>query len=181
MDRDQFFGDLFSEDNTAAEAIREQRQLAYEERVIKRIFSECGIKIAGWGRFVNECRDVTGKDRLNFGWFNRSFRRFPSLCARRIPRLHELTMADLFKPAARNRLVKAVIKTLQRIDVDTERQFVFVFPVTRTAFCAHNIELESTAIDRVVWRASNSTGATLFVEPLPMFCQQFGNQWFDPM
>jgi hypothetical protein len=90
-------------------------------------------------------------------------------------------MADLFKPAARNRLVKAVMKTLQRIDVDTERQFVFVFPVTRTAFCAHNIELESTAIDRVVWRASNSTGATLFVEPLPMFCQQFGNQWFDPM
>lgn len=155
--RDQFFGDLFNENSHGAEAIREQRQLAFEERIIKRVFRECGIKISGWGRFVNECREITGHDKLNFSWFNSEFQYFPGvLCGRRIPRLHELTISDLFKlpKNGKNRLCAAVIKNLHRLEVNTDRKFIMCFPVVRTMFCAHNHVLESPDIPRIQWACS---------------------------
>jgi|688.fasta_scaffold277904_3 hypothetical protein len=171
MDRDNFFDNLRSEND---ELIRAQRQLGFEERCIKRVFSECGIKINGWGRFVNECREATGHDRLTFEWFNQRFRSFPGvLSGKRIPRLHELTMLDLFKPAEKNRLGKAVMRGLTNF---CATNFVFMFPVTRTMFVAHDHEPSSTD-ERVVW--SCFADPPLFVEPSKHFFRAIGGDWFE--
>lgn len=174
MDRDNFFDNLRNEKGVQDEALRFQRQLAYEERCIKRVFTECGIKINGWGRYANRCREATGHDRLNFQWFNQEFRHFPGvLSGKRIPRLHELTLLDLFRPAEKNRLVKAVAKGLTDF---CATNFVFMFPVTRTMFVAHDREPSSTD-ERVVW--SVFADPALFVEPSKHFFRAIGSDWFD--
>lgn len=177
MDRDQFFNNLFDENSANAESAREQRQLAYEERTIKRLFTECGIKINGWGRFVNECRDITGQQNLNFQWFNSAFNFPVRLCGRRIPKLHELVIADLFKPLPSNRLCKAVIKNLHRQDVDETRPFVFVFPIVRKMYCAHNVE--TVCHDPGVRWTLRTETSLLAVEPTTSFFGSVGSEWWS--
>lgn len=174
MDRENFFDNLKRENTPFDELSREQRQLAFEERCIKRVFRECGIKINGWGRFVNECREGTGHDRLNFQWFNYRFPTFPGkLSGKRIPRLHELTMLDLFKPPEKNRLLRAVAKGLADF---CAVNFVFMFPVTRTMFVAYDREPNNTG-DRVMW--ANITDPSMYVEPSKYFFQSIGSEWFE--
>lgn len=181
MERDDFFQNIFNENDQAADAIRAQRQLAYEERVIKRIFKECGIAVRGWGRYVNECRDMTGHTNLNFFWFNSTFK-FPELCGQRIPRLHELSFADIFKPTSKNRLVRAVMKNLAKQEINPSRPFVFVFPVVRSSFCAHNLSLDcKTSSGRVAWTfdPENADAPRLTIEQTASFCRCFGGDWFE--
>ena len=142
MDRDNFFDNLRREDTAQDELRRQQRQLDYEERVIKRVVAECGIKITGWGLMANACRRETGQNKLNFAWFNQTFRGFPGrLHGRRVPRLHELDFQALFRPHDKNRLVKAVTKSLATDAVNgTDNRWIFVFPVVRTFYCAHNLD-----------------------------------------
>jgi hypothetical protein len=174
MDRDNFFENLHDDKGVQAQALRVQRQLAYEERCIKRVFTECGIKINGWGRYANRCREATGRDRLNFQWFNQEFQQFPgTLSGKRIPYLHELTLLDLFKPAEKNRLGKAISKGLTDFRATN---FVFMFPVTRTMFVAHRHEPSSTD-NRIVWSAFAEP--TLFVEPSKAFFHAVGREWFE--
>jgi hypothetical protein len=178
MDRDAFFSNLFNEDGDAIEAIRFQRQLSFEERTVKRAFTECGIKIKSWGMLVNQCKNETGLHKLNFNWFNSSYR-FPArLCGRRIPKLHELTIHDLFKPK-KNRLVHAVVKNLAKQEVDPDEKFVFVFPVTRKMFCAHNLTPDrSTGIDTISWQFKTDDWQ-LTVEPTVSFFGNLGADWFN--
>jgi len=179
MGRDDFFENLRREDTVQDELLRAQRQLGYEERVIKRVFAECGIKITGWGLLANLCRHETGKDKLNFAWFNQMFTRFPvRLCGRRIPRLHELTFQDLFKPLERNRLVKAVAKALARDEVAGEdNAYAFVFPVVRTSFCAHNLDREVTG---TAMQVRDDNGKLLLsVGPSKHLFQAIGKDWFQ--
>lgn len=184
MDRDQFFGELFNEKGANADAIREQRQLSFEERVIKRVFTECGAKQTSWGRLVNECRNATGHQHLNFNWFNSTYRQFPGvLCGKRIPRLHELTTLDIFKNPGKvkNRLAAAVANNLHKQDVDPEQPFVFLFPVTRTMFCAHNIDTETGEYPRIQWRATfrPMNNLVLLVEPTISLFRTIGADWAE--
>jgi hypothetical protein len=181
--RDQFFGELFNDEGTGADEIRLQRQLSFEERIIKRVFSECGIKMSGWGRFANECREITGHDKLNFSWFNSAFDRFPGvLCGKRIPRLHELTMVDLFKNPGKvkNRLCAAIANNAGKQNVDLERKFVFCFPIVRTMYCAHNIDTEDGDCPRVQWRLSMRpiNNIRMIVEPTVSFFRTLGSDWY---
>lgn len=145
MERDQFFSHIFDENSDRAAAAREQKQLSFEARVIKRLFAECGIKISSWGKLVNSCRDVTGQPILNFRWFNSSFR-FPAvLCGRRLytgrrgPALHELTVVDLLRPPAKNRAIKLVMYALEEQNVADDVHFVFALPLARKMYCVHNL------------------------------------------
>lgn len=175
MDRDQFFNNIFDESGDAAESIQAVRQMAFEERIIKRAFNESGVKVPSWGKLVKECQAATGLPKLNFQWFN-GHTRFPvRLCGHRIPRLHELTIADMFKPVEKNRLFKAVIKNLQRQEIDTTRGFAFVFPVTRTMYCAHNVVGAQSVGPR--WTMSLEK-AILTVEPTTSFFRTVGPGWF---
>lgn len=175
MDRDQFFNNIFDESGDAAEAIRAQRQLAFEERVVKRAFNESGVKVPSWGKLVKECQRETGLHKLNFQWFNRNTRFPVRLCGHRIPKLHALTLADMFKPVEKNRLFKAVIKNLQRQEIDTAHGFAFVFPVTRTMYCAHNIVAAQSVGPR--WTMVLEK-AILTVEPTTSFFRTIGPGWF---
>lgn len=179
MDRENFFDNLRREDTAQDELRREHRQLAYEERIIKRVFSECGIKITGWGLMANLCRHETAKDKLNFGWFNQAFRRFPGrLCGRRIPRLHELTFQDLARPHKKNRLAKAVAKALARDEVAGEdNPWIFVFPVVRTFFCAHNLEYATPGA--TISLRDDDNKLMLAVTPSQALFQTIGKDWFE--
>lgn len=178
MDRNDFFDNLRREDTVQDELRRQERQLAYEERVIKRVFSECGIKINGWGMLANMCRRETAQDKLNFAWFNQTFR-FPGrLCGRRISRLHELTFQDLAKPLKKNRLAKAVAKALAKDEVARDsNSWIFVFPVVRTFFCAHNLEYATPGATFSLRDDENKL--MLSVSPSQALFQTIGKEWFE--
>jgi hypothetical protein len=177
MDRDQFFNQLFDESGDQYEAIRAQRQLAYEERIIKRVFKECGIK-PQMGRLVNACRNMTGTHTLSFQWFNADCQ-FPArLCGQRIyKKLHKLTVLDIFRPAVRNRLFKAVFMQLHKQDINTADRFVFVFPVVRTMLCAHNVHAVSGTGPQLTM---TNEATTLTIEPTTSFFQALGAEWYSP-
>ena len=153
MDRDQFFGELFNEQGANADAIRAQQQLSFEERVIKRVFTECGAKQTSWGRLVNECRNATGQQNLIF--------KNPG--------------------KVKNRLAAAVANNLHKQEVDSDRPFVFLFPVTRTMFCAHNIDTETGEYPRIQWRATfrPMNNLVLLVEPTISLFQTIGADWVE--
>lgn len=175
MDREQFFNNIFDESGDAAEAIRFQRQLSFEERIVKRAFKDCGIKVNSWGKLVNECKAATGLHKLNFQWFNTSTRFPVRLCGRRIPKLHELKISEMFKPAPKNRLFNAVIKTMHKLEVDDTQGFLFVFPLTRTMYCAHNVT--DTQSLGPHWTMVTPQ-AILTVEPVTSFFQMIGPEWY---
>jgi len=188
--RDEFFDNLFNETTPAAEDIKALRQLAYEERVIKRVFSECGIRIPSWGRIAIESRNVTGETKINFRWFNsiEAGHNFPAkLCGKRIPHLHSLTLPKLFKPVGQNALVKAVAKTLNFAGLDPDKtKYVCVFPLIKTPFCAHNLTnagyQNPQNIDHRMQLMARygATHAHMFIEPLKSFCDALGPDWFTP-
>lgn len=183
MDRNDFFTGLGSDEgayddkkhgdeNEFVAARRALNRLAYEERTIKRAFRECGVKVNGWGRIANECRAATGKDKLNFDWFNAAFPVFRgyqgSLSGARIPHLHEITVADLFKPTSKNRLYRSLMRALPNAP------FVFVFPIVRTMFVAH-----SNAVDPVKDSVQLvfETDPTIYVQASWSYFAAVGNEW----
>lgn len=191
MNRDEFFENLFNETTPAAEDIRALRQLAYEERVIKRVFSECGIRVSSWGRFALESRSMTGEVKLNFRWFNSSSscHGFPAtLCGRRIPHLHNISLPKLFKPAGQNALIKAVAKTLTAASIQPEKKqkYLCVFPIIKTPFCAHNLtgagyQRPQNIDSRMQFVMQyGAEGEHMFIEPLKSFCDAIGTDWFSP-
>lgn len=186
MERDDFFNNIFANNTPEADAIRAQRQLAYEERIIKRVFTECGAAPGSWGALANQCRRESHEDKLNFRWFNSAYRSFPGyLCGKRIPFMHDISLPDLFKPVGKNRLVKAVSKALAALSVDPETtSYVLVFPVIKTQFCAHTVASvayepvnDNNRMQFCIQAPAGIKARPLFVEPLKTFCAAIGNQW----
>lgn len=187
MNRDEFFDNLFNESTPAAEDIKALRQLAYEERVIKRVFTECGVRPQSWGRIANQSRDLTGENKINFKWFNAAYGgAFPArLCGKRIPYLHQLRLADLYKPVKQNRLVKAILKALATLEIDpTAASFMFVFPLIKTPFCAHTMRgagyedpPDTDMRAQFLFRVSGQRH--LFIEPLKTACRAIGTEWYN--
>lgn len=187
--RDQFFGEIFNDDNF-------HRQLSYEHRVVQRVFSECGVKVPSMGRLVNLCRDETGHPEFSFSWFNATFPRFPAtLCGRSVSFcgydrddagnkrkkfVYQLVISELLN-AKSNRLVRAISKAMHDSEVSDSRPFVFIFTIVRKRFCAHNLDLAFPASDespRVQWRFDNGS-SPLIVEPATPVLRVIGNDWFE--
>lgn len=170
-----FFKNVFGSDNAEyLDALRVQRQLAYEDRIVKRVFRECGVKIKSMGKLVNECKDMTGQHFLSFQWFNANGN-FPGwLCGRRIPFLHELTTLDLMKPFDKNRLFKAITKTLAKQEIDETVPFVFAFPVVKTMLCAHTLRTDLTGPQLII----PTEGLPVTIEALSTLCRGVGNSWW---
>jgi hypothetical protein len=187
MSRDDFFDNLFNETTPAAEDIKALRQLAYEERVIKRVFTECGIKPQSWGRMANDCRHKTDEPKLNFSWFNSTYTEFPGkLLGKRIPFIHSIKLPELFKPAPKNKLIKAILKAIASFEVDPAAEpCTLVFPLIKTPFCAHNIEgvgFAHPAADDTRWQfvyRSGNVKRPMFIEPLSTFGAAIGGEWYS--
>lgn len=198
MDRDEFFSNLFNEDNPRANAARENAQVAYEGRVVRRLFAECGVRTVSWGRLINDCRVVTGEHHLTFNWFNYTFSRFPArlfgkrigYCSRRKMDdgtsqpigLYQLQLADIFKPT-HNVLARVVSKALHAApDYVDGAPYVFVFPVVRRMFCAHNLELAANPeldTPRIQWIMQTADGAKMAIESTASLFAAIGNEWFE--
>jgi len=185
-DRDNFFNSVFSRDDFS-------RQLAYENRVVRRVITECGIKPRSWGRLVNLCRDETGQPFFSFSWFNHFFRMFPAqLCGKRIGycgsragangpervSLYQLTLKDVLRPE-KNLLVRAVSGAMADAGVDTARPFIFMFPIVKKMFCAHNMSLDRYESEACAQWVFTHQGATLTVEPSVPAFRAIGNSWYE--
>ena len=185
MDRDEFFQNIFGENTPSAEIIRAQRQLAYEERIIKRILTGCDAAPGSWGMLVNQCRRESHSDKLNFEWFNTHYTKFPGkLCGKRIPFLHQITLPDLFRPVVKNKLVKAIGRVLGLNEINPHSQnFVCVFPIVKTQFCAYNSwrigqeVINDTARTQIVLSPELRNNRPLIIEPLATYCKAVGNDW----
>lgn len=185
MSRDDFFRNIFGENSPSAEAIRAQRQLAYEERIIKRILTECGAAPGSWGALVNQCRRESHEDKLNFRWFNDNYRQFPGrLIGKRVPFLHQVTLPELFRPVGKNKLTRAIGRVLGTAEIDPHKTpFVLVFPVVKTQFCAYNMirigqeYVPETQRLQFCMYPELTGNRPLFIEPLKTFCKAIGNQW----
>lgn len=74
--RDAFFNNLFSEG--AEQTTNFQRHQSFENRAVKRVLSECGVKVRSMGQLVNMCKDATGHHEFTFSWFSDTFPAFPA-------------------------------------------------------------------------------------------------------
>jgi hypothetical protein len=198
MDRDQFFQNLFDDNSREAGANREQRQLSYENRIVRRVITECGVPRVSWGWLVNNCKAATGGHELSFEWFNYTFREFPArllgkrigYCARRTApdgsssplSLYQLQFAELFKPR-HNLVLRTIARALQAAEHNASDPFVFVFPIVRRMFCAHNLEIPtSAALDapRIQWIMQTSpTGSKMIIESTASLFAAIGSEWFQ--
>jgi hypothetical protein len=186
--RDDFFNSIFRPKDGF------EKQLMYENRVVKRVITECGIKPRSWGKLVNICRDETGHPFFSFNWFNNFFRQFPArLSGKRIGYcgtkaddngvrkkigLYELNLADIMRPD-KNLLVRAIANALGDSDVDIERPFVFVFPIVRKTFCAHNMSADNGDMaSRAQWIFRHERN-TMTVEPTNFLFQAIGGDWYQ--
>lgn len=182
MSREEFFENLFNDGAPAAEDLKRIRQLAYEERVIKRVFTECGAAPSSWGKIAVACRNATDSTKLHFDWFNSAYSFPGTLCGSRIPYIHKITLPELFKPTNKNRLIKALSKQLAARDLHATRDsYVFVFPLIKTAFCAHSLssagyEAINEPRSQVLFKIPGER-RPLFIEPLKQLCKAIGNQW----
>jgi hypothetical protein len=187
--RDQFFSNLFDENSQTSGFFR---QLGYENRTVRRVFNECGVRVPSFGRLANLCRDETGHTDFSFDWFNHRFPRFPGkLCGKRIGycgyrrddagnkqslSIFQLSIGELMA-VKHNVLLRAIAKALYAQQVDTEKPFVFVFPVVKKMFCAHNLELPPGTEDapRVRWVFDNK----VTVEHSVSAFRAIGPEWFE--
>ena len=195
MDRDQFFHNLFDE-NSDAQTSGFQRQLSYESRLVRRVFTDCGVKTPSWGRLVNLCKAETGTHEMSCAWFNATFPRFPArLCGKRIGycgyrrddagnktslSLYQLTIAEIMS-AKHNVLVRAISKALHSFAVDPSSPFTFVFPVVRKPFVAHNLDLPGRPFDevpRIMWTFENED-IRMHIEPAAPLFALIGHEWFE--
>jgi hypothetical protein len=184
--RDDFFKSVFGGGN-------ETFQLAYENRTVRRAINECGVKPKSMGKLVNICRDETGQPFFSFDWFNQFFDAFPAtLCGKRIGRvgsgirngerqklcLYQLNLKELLQPD-NNLLVRAISAALVDCKVESNRPFVFVFPVVKKMFCAHNMALDiEKGESRAQW-VFNHNGALLTVEPTDSVFRSIGSEWYQ--
>lgn len=194
--RDDFFNSLFSEG--AEQTSHFYRQQSFEHRAVKRVFSECGVKIRSMGQLVNLCKENTGHHEFSFSWFADEFPVFPArLSGKKITYvgkttcettgkktnkyLYQLDFAEFFRQNY-NRLITALSRALHQQQVNREAPFIFLFPVVRTMFCAHNLDLppvfnkDKPAIQlRFAWAG----GATLYIERSADLFAAIGNEWYD--
>lgn len=184
--RNDFFDAVFNTDDF--------RQTGFENRAVRRVINECGIKPRSWGKLVNLCRAQTGQPYFTFSWFNDFFPAFPGqLCGKRIGycgtvvddngvrqkrAAYQLNLADLLKPE-KNLFVRAVASALQAAHVDAQKSFVFIFPIVRRMFCAHNLTIETPAEQpRAQWLFTHNN-SRLIVEPSAVFFRALGSEWYE--
>lgn len=196
--RDSFFGELFNDNSRQAGASREQRQISYESRLVRRVFRECGANRVNWGQLVNNCKGATDNHELTFEWFNYTFPEFPArlmgrrigYCARRKTAdgnsspvyLYQMRLADFFRQK-HNWLARSVLRVLADYEHDPALPYVFIFPIVRKMFCAHNLELppnQGIDVPRIQWIMQPQAGAKMIVEPTDSLFAAIGPDWFKP-
>ena len=195
-DRQDFFDAVFNNSSDDAFA-----RVSFENRIVRRLFNECGVRINSMGRLVNLCRAETGVPQFRFSWFNARYPNFPAtLAGRRIGYcgkrsssggatrekvgLYQLDISDLMRPK-NNLFIRALAKALVAEDLapDFSDTFIFVFPLRRKMYCAHTLgaglfeERASTENVHALLKFAVG-GRTLCVQPTEDVFSAIGPDWF---
>lgn len=183
MNREDFFDNIFNEANPAADDIKRLRQMAYEERIIKRVITECGVNVSSWGRLASLCRADTDEKKLHFAWFNEQYgAKFPGILAgKRIPYVHNITLPELFKPLKQNKLIRRLSAPFAAANIDPFKdRYLFVFPLIKTPFCIHTLNLDQSEQEQSLKLQIALSGArrVITLEPLKNACAAIGPEWF---
>lgn len=193
--RDQFFDSLFSEG--AEQTSHFHNHQSFEHRAVKRVLSECGVKVRSMGQLVNMCKEETGHHEFSFSWFMSTFPAFPAqLAGKKITYvgkqtcettgkktnkyMYQLDVLDLFRQNY-NKLITALSRAMYKQGVAQDSPFVFLFPVVRTMFCAHNMDLPAELInDKPRIQLSFQTPeTTIRIERSATLLAAVGNSWYE--
>jgi hypothetical protein len=192
--RDHFFNTIFNEESSNSFPA-----LSFESRVVRRLFTECGVS-PRMGVLVNKCRDETGEPHFSFDWFNSYFSSFPATlsgarigyCGTRVVsgvrekrNLYQLDLSDIFKPK-KNLLIRALVDNVQKKNIDFDAGlFIFVFPVRRKMYCAHNfgqpvfsdsISPDSVDVSLSIFLTGNNM---LTIQPTAPVFGYIGSSWYS--
>lgn len=129
---------------------REQRILALEERVIKRIWDFAGVRPKSLAAASQECKLETGTPTLNFGWFHEHYPFPVQMGAAKIDWMQNIQVGDLFGPFTKLKPFKEYEKFLYEVDIDpAEERAALVFPWAHipkggSAMVLHNYPVDSS-------------------------------------
>jgi hypothetical protein len=194
--RDAFFNNLFSEG--AEQTTNFQRHQSFENRAVKRVLSECGVKVRSMGQLVNMCKDATGHHEFTFSWFSDTFPAFPAqLGGKKITYvgkqvcestgkktnkyLYQIDVLDIFRQNY-NKIVLALSRAMQQQQIDRSRPFIFLFPVVKTMLCAHNLDVPpvfNKEKPHIQLRFSWENGTTLYIERSADLFAALGPEWYE--
>lgn len=169
----------------------EQRRLALEERVIKRILDFAGCRPQSIAACVNECKRETGHAVLNFEWFATHYGNFPVVVgAAKIDWMQNIKVGDLFGAFTKLPFFKEYEKFLDEVDADPALdKAALVFPWAHipkggSAMVLHNYPVDSGEdVDLRMERGTRivrSLGNPLViyvVESLNDFLTDVGTEW----
>ena len=104
-DADKILDDVFKAELIARR--QAERETAYEERIIKRILTSSNLSESG-KILAARAKEATGKYKLTFEWFYSEHSDFPVwIATKRIPYVHQLTVAELFKGFLSTKIMEA--------------------------------------------------------------------------
>ena len=187
--------DVFQRMQEAAKERQEgEKQLAFQERIVKQILRHSGVQIPV-GRMQNEAFEKYGDRALNFFWFNQEFPTFPVyLMAEKLKHTHKATLAQLYGKGQFRKLnwwkEYEEQAANNAIDLKNERAVLFFnLPHAKEAFLMtlHNqptqnthlvdAELRDDAYPRTVFPMKS--GVTAVLEAFPSFLDTVGTDWVD--
>jgi hypothetical protein len=170
----------------------EQRRLALEERVIKRIWDQHGCRPANLGAQVRDCKQQTGKDTLNFEWFHNTYPRFPvMLGAAKIDWTQNIQVGDLFGAFTKLSFFKEYEKFVDEIDLNPAvDQAALIFPWAHIPKGGSAMVLHNSPVDTVwdchhekagrgtrIMRPLGNPVVIYVVESLNDFLMNVGTEW----
>lgn len=169
---------------------QEDRRLALETRVIKRIWDFANIRPPSLKAATEECRLETGKEALNFDWFNDKYNFPATLVAAKIPWVHEVTVGDLAGPVKKLPFFKEYQQRLDEADVDpAEQGMALVFPWAHipkggSAMVLHNLTVDLWGdgdfwLDRGLTIVRPYNGVVYAIESLNDFLTGVGAGWAE--
>ena len=184
---------LFGDRALDFERINTERQGTFEERIVRQILTWAGhgARLAAYAR---ECQDEDGV-KLNCGWLNRRFPRFPVLMGtEKLPRVYEIRVGDLFGPNFVKTPMMEAYKKLQLqlgVSDDNERLgLVFGWPHVPTAstMVLHNYPIEVHTVPDPSLRMERNTRivrpygnppVVYVIDPLQEFLLSIGKDWAE--
>lgn len=186
---DAFWAQQAGRDKLANAEAEANRQEHYEETIIKRILRGAGQAPSNWGVFVNECRERTGLDHLNFEWFRDRYPRFPlRLLPQKIAKAHRTTLIDVFKRFTTTRVFEVYQELAQFHGVNLKEHYAgLVFEMGELGACVlHNYpRLDHLGTDETA-RGDHGTRivrpvgfpvVVYVVEQLPSLLDGIGKEW----
>ncbi len=189
--------DVFQAMRDAADTeAQEGKQLAFQERIVKRLLQYAGVQIQV-GRAKAEAKEKYGDSSLGFRWFNEEYPRFPlTLMSQKLRYTHKATLADLYGQGRFKHLpwYKEYVEqsSLHQVALHLDRAaLIFNLPHARDAFLMviHNQPVQETQVVDAEQRQDEpwprttfplgKSGITVVLESFPSFMQTVGTDWVN--